>query len=69
MSINPARNHTILIADAAVSLVTVACAAWRLYVRANRTTEDIDQGEIRARWPMPSVFDGLMRSVQLRRID
>ncbi|MCP1846773.1 hypothetical protein J2R80_000596 [Bradyrhizobium sp. USDA 4541] len=67
MSINPARNHTILIADAAVSVVNVACTAWRLYVRANRT-EDIDQ-ERCAQWPTPSVFDGLMRSEQLRRDD
>ncbi|MHC2255666.1 hypothetical protein ACVILK_005358 [Bradyrhizobium embrapense] len=67
MSINPARNHTILIADAAVSVVNVACTAWRLYVRANRT-EDIDQ-ERRAQWLTPSVFDGLMRSAQLRRDD
>ncbi|MCA6105532.1 hypothetical protein [Bradyrhizobium australafricanum] len=27
MSINPARNHTILIADAAVSVVNVTCTA------------------------------------------
>ncbi|WP_141343314.1 hypothetical protein [Bradyrhizobium sp. USDA 3458] len=68
MSINPARNHTILIADAAVCIVNVACTAWRLYVRANRATEDIDR-ERRAQWPTPSAFDGLMRSAQLRRDD
>ncbi|MVT68742.1 hypothetical protein GPL21_26950 [Bradyrhizobium pachyrhizi] len=65
MSINAARRHTILIADAAVSVVNVACTAWRLYVRANRATGDFDQ-ERRAQWPTSSVFDGLMRSAQFR---
>jgi hypothetical protein len=38
MSITPAsRGHSILIAEAAVSIVITACASWRrLYVRTDR---------------------------------
>ncbi len=70
MIINPtSRSYTILIAEAAVSVVHVVCRAWRLYMRSNRSVEDIDQGEKPAQWPPPSVFDGLMRSAPTCRND
>ncbi|UPT88758.1 hypothetical protein HAP41_0000006825 [Bradyrhizobium barranii subsp. apii] len=75
MSINPAsRSYSILIADAAVSVVNTACTAWRLHVRTDREgtsdrtiseSEEIDQNEKPAQWPAPQIFNSLICSTDV----